>query len=90
MKQTVRILFLLLLVFGLATTAFAQEEIGVGDTVEDEADGDVVEYEIELEEGDVILIDLQSDDFDTIVRVLDEDGDELDMDDDGGDEWMIA
>lgn len=86
MKLTVRTLFLLLLVFGLVTAVFAQEEIEVGDTVEDEADGDVVEYEIELSEGDVIIIDLQSDDFDTIVRVLDEDGDELDMDDDGGDE----
>ena len=71
---------------GLATTAFAQEEISIGDTVEDEADEDTVEYEIELEEGDTIEITLQSDDFDTLVRLLDEDDDEVAMNDDGADD----
>ncbi|MEM9954315.1 MAG: hypothetical protein AAF846_22080 [Chloroflexota bacterium] len=85
MKQTVRLLLLLLLALSLVSVAFAQESIGVGDSVDGEADGDTVEYEIELEEGQVIVIDLESDDFDTLVRVLDEDGDELASDDDGGD-----
>ena len=75
------IVLILLLAFGQVV---AQD--GETFTGELEDDRDENEHEIELEEGDVILIDLQSDDFDTIVRVLDEDGDELDMDDDGGDE----
>lgn len=85
MKRTFRILFLLLLAFAFTTVAFAQDEIEIGDSVEDEADGEVVEYEIELEEGDSIEISLESDDFDTLVRVLDEDDDEVAVNDDGFD-----
>ena len=86
MKRTIYLLLLLLLTLGLTTTVFAQEEIEVGDTVEDEADRDIVEYEIELEEGQTIEITLQSNDFDTLLRLLDEDDDEVAMNDDGADE----
>lgn len=89
MKRTFRILFLLLLAFAFTTVAFAQDEIEIGDSVDGEADGEVVEYEIELEEGDSIVISLESDSngdgFDTFLRVLDEDDDEVATDDDGGD-----
>lgn len=83
LKRLTTTLFLLLLALSLTGLVFAQEEIEIGDSVDGEADDDTVEYEIELDEGDEIAITLESDDFDTIVRILDEDEDELDSNDDG-------
>jgi|GEM_PF-4327023 len=83
LKRLTTALFLLLLTLSLTGLVFAQEEIEIGDSIEGEADDDTVEYEIELDEGDEIAITLESDDFDPIVRILDEDEDELDSNDDG-------
>ncbi|GAB5494376.1 MAG: hypothetical protein Phog2KO_45910 [Phototrophicaceae bacterium] len=85
MKQTVRILLMMLLALALATSAFAQDTVSVGDVIEGEADEDTVEYEIELEEDQTVEISLESDDFDTYLYILDEDGDEVDSNDDGFD-----
>ncbi|MEL7432978.1 MAG: PPC domain-containing protein, partial [Chloroflexota bacterium] len=52
--------------------------------VDGEADDETVEYEIELEEGQEIEISVESDDFDTYLKLFDEDGDEVASDDDGG------
>ena len=82
MIKKFRLLFIFTLALAFATTAFAQDSIEIGDSIEDEADGDVVEYEIELAEGDSIGITLESGDFDPLVRILDEDEDELDYNDD--------
>ena len=82
MKQTLRILLMMLLALALATSAFAQDSVSVGDVIEGEADDETVDYEIELEEDQTIEITLESEDFDTLVRVLDEDGDEVAMNDD--------
>ncbi|MEL6407732.1 MAG: PPC domain-containing protein [Chloroflexota bacterium] len=86
MKKSLTLFFLLLLSLSLVIPALAQEEIEVGDSVDGEADDEVVEYEIELEEGQEIEISVESDDFDTYLTLLDEDGDEVASDDDGGDD----
>ena len=78
MKQTLRILLMMLLALALATSAFAQDTVSVGDVIEGEADDDTVEYEIELEEDQTVEISLESEDFDTYLYILDEDGDEVD------------
>jgi hypothetical protein len=85
MKQTLRILLMMLFALALATSAFAQDSVSVGDVIEGEADDDTVEYEIELEEDQTVEISLESDDFDTYLYILDEDGDEVDSNDDGFD-----
>lgn len=79
------LLLVLVLVLGVAGNALAQEEIEVGDSVDGEGDGEeFVLYEIELEEGQSVEINLESDDADTYLVLLDEDEDEIASDDDGG------
>lgn len=85
MKQTFRILLMMLLALAFATTAFAQDAIGVGDSIDGEADDDTVDYEIELEEDQTVEITLESDDFDTVLEIYNEDGDLVGENDDGFD-----
>ena len=85
MKQTFRILLMMLLAIAFATTAFAQDAIGVGDSIDGEADDDTVDYEIELEEDQTVEITLESDDFDTVLEIYNEDGDLVGENDDGFD-----
>lgn len=61
----------------------AAEELECGSSFDEEADGDTVSYDLEVEEGDYYVILLSSDDFDTIVEIY-EDGDFVDSNDDGG------
>ncbi|MEL6526140.1 MAG: pre-peptidase C-terminal domain-containing protein [Chloroflexota bacterium] len=82
--NTLRALFVMVLALSLASVAFAQEEISVGDSIEGEASEDIVEYEIELEEGQVIEINLEAD-WDTYLELYDDNGNFISSDDDGGD-----
>jgi hypothetical protein len=86
-----RFFFILLLLLGIAASSFAQEEIQVGDSVDGEDDEDPVEYELFLEEGQSVEIALSSDDFDTYLYILDEDGDEINHNDDydGTDSYLV-
>ena len=67
-KNVLRILMLLVLLLGIPATLLAQDSIAVGDSVSGEAAGADVEYTIDLTAGETVDIDLQSDDFDTLVR----------------------
>ncbi len=62
-------------------------QIVLGETVEGELTRrqGTLEYTFEGEAGQVITISQQSDDFDSFVRLLGPDGEELTSDDDGGD-----
>jgi hypothetical protein len=88
-KNVLRILMLLVLLLGIPATLLAQDSIAVGDSVSGEAAGADVEYTIDLTAGETVDIDLQSDleagGFDTQIKVLDANGNELADDDDGGD-----
>lgn len=90
MMKTARYFLALLLAMSLVATAFAQEEIGVGDTVEGEESDEVTEFEVELEEGQEISILLTADDesWDTYLEFYDEDGDLIAEDDDGADTYF--
>lgn len=85
MKQIVRILLIMLLALAFATTAFAQDSIGVGDSIDGEADDETVDYEIELEEDQTVEITLESEDFDTVLEIYNEDDDLVGENDDGFD-----
>jgi hypothetical protein len=87
-KNVLRILMLLVLLLGIPATLLAQDSIAVGDSVSGEAEGADVEYTIDLTAGETVDIDLQSDDFDTLVRVVDADGNEVAEDDDGGESGL--
>jgi len=78
------ILLLVILVFSLSSLAFAQESVGVGDTVESSVDNGTVEYTITLAADESIVIALDSDDFDPYIEVLDSAGTSLATDDDSG------
>ncbi len=78
------ILLLVILVFSLSSIAFAQESVGVGDTVESSVDNGTVEYTITLAADESIMIALDSDDFDPYIEVLDSAGTSLATDDDSG------
>jgi hypothetical protein len=82
LKAKLLVLFLLFVLIG---SAFAQEEIELGDTVEGEASDEAVEYELELEEGQIVVITLSSDEFDTYLELFDEDHNFLASNDDYGD-----
>lgn len=77
-----RSLFLIVLVLGLAASAFAQDSIQVGDTVEGSEDNDAVQYELELAEDQTVAITLESEDFDTYLEIYDENENLLDWNDD--------
>jgi hypothetical protein len=77
-----RFFLTLMLLLGIATSNFAQEEIQLGDTIEGESDSQPVEYELFLEEGQVVEITLSSDDFDTYLYILDVEGEVINYNDD--------
>jgi hypothetical protein len=77
-----RLFLILMMLFSIAAYSYAQEEINIGDTVEGEDDNDPVEYTLFLEEDQSVEITLESDDFDTYLYILDEDGDEITHNDD--------
>jgi len=77
-----RFLLMMLMLFGIASSLFAQEEIQIGDSVEGEEDDEAVEYELELEEDQSVGIRVEADDFDTYLELYDEDGFFLDSNDD--------
>ena len=84
MKQTLRILLMMLLALALATSAFAQDSVSVGDVIEGEADDETVDYEIELEEGQFIEVSIEAD-WDTYLELFNEDEESVAYNDDGGD-----
>ena len=51
---------------------------------EDTAAGSVVEYDWTIPEGNVVTIDLSSEDFDTYITLNDSEDEEIDTNDDGG------
>ncbi len=84
MSRWIRFTLMSLFVLMMAVTAFAQDTINEGDTIEGEASDDITEYEIELEKGAVIEISIEAD-WDTYLEVYDDNGDIIASDDDGGD-----
>lgn len=85
MKLHLRLLLLLAMLFAFALPAAAQESIEPGDEIEEELDdNETHEYVFEAEEGFVYIIAVASDEFDTTLRLLDEDGDEVAYNDDFG------
>ncbi len=62
----------------------AQTSINPGDSVTDTA-SENVDYTIDLEAEQTVSISLESDDFDTLIEVLDSSGTMITSDDDGGD-----
>lgn len=86
-RKTVSLLLALLLTFTLLMSAQAQdgEPIAYGDTVEGELTGEGgVRYTFEASAGDVLLIGMSSEDFDTRVFLEDANGMQLTSNDDGG------
>lgn len=81
--QLPAIAMVIILLFASLSAVSAQEEASCGDVFEGELDGDTASYEISVEEGELLYIDLTSDDFDTLLEVY-EDGDLVFNDDDGG------
>ena len=80
----IRFLLVGLLALTAVSTAFAQDSIGIGDSVDGEASDELTEYEIELEEGQVIEVSIEAD-WDTYLELYDEDGERVAFNDDGGD-----
>lgn len=80
----IRFLLVGLLALTAVSTAFAQDSIGIGDSVDGEASDELTEYEIELEEGQVIEVSIEAD-WDTYLELYDEDGERVAYNDDGGD-----
>lgn len=85
-KQLPKILLLSLLVFSSMSVSnvFAQDAIACGDVIEAELDGEPMSFEISVDEGAILSLSLQSEDFDTLIEVY-EDNDLIASDDDGGD-----
>lgn len=59
--------------------------LGVGDLVAGRLDTEAIDHELTLSSGQQVVITLASDDFDTVLVVLDGDGALVDSDDDGAD-----
>lgn len=79
------VFFCFVLVLALPFSAAAQEAISPGDSVEGELDQDTFDYTFTAEAGELYLIAMNSDEFDTLLEVYDENGFFVDRDDDGGD-----
>lgn len=80
MKRII-VLLVFLALFGF--TVFAQDDIAYGDVIEGDISGrNGDEYIFEGEAGDVISIRMFSEDFDTLLRLYNEDGDEIAYNDD--------
>jgi len=88
MKRALRFVLLLVSMSLLVAPALAQRAtaIDLGDTVEGELDDEhrTREYSFEGEAGQTVSITLLSDDYDPLVVLLDADGQEIAMNDDGG------
>lgn len=84
MSRWLRFIPMMLLILFSAIPALAQGDIEVGDTVDGEESSEPVEYDIELEEGQVIEIAIEAD-WDTYLELYDEQGNQVAYDDDGGD-----
>lgn len=82
-NKWMRFLLVGLLALSAISTVFAQDSIGVGDSVDGEASDERTEYEIELEEGQVIEVSIEAD-WDTYLELYDEDGERVAYNDDGG------
>ena len=80
-----RALVVLMLAISCVSVVLAQGgSIGVGGTITDSSFG-VTEYQLYLESGQSVIIDLMSDDFDTYLEVFDASGQLVAGDDDSGD-----
>lgn len=79
-----RLILVGLLSLSAISTAFAQDSIGIGDSVDGEASDERTEYEIDLEEGQVIEVSIEAD-WDTYLELYNEDEDRVAFNDDGGD-----
>ncbi|MEM9954720.1 MAG: hypothetical protein AAF846_24140 [Chloroflexota bacterium] len=84
MLKYIRLTLIATLLLAFASVAFAQDTIQVGETIEGEASDEITEYEIELEEGQAIVIEIEAD-WDTYLEIFDDNGSFLAGDDDGGD-----
>lgn len=67
---------------GLAFTSTAQDSLSFDDVVTDTASGEAFNYTLSLEAYEMVVIILESDDFDPILTLLDPSGDEVAFDDD--------
>jgi plastocyanin len=84
MKQMFRYTTALLAALLLIVPALAQEEISPGDTVTGSVEAGTVDYKLVLNAGEIVQIDLTSDDFDAYLIVSDADGNSVVENDDGG------
>lgn len=88
MNKFPKVLVLALLIFSSMSVsnvlAQGKDEVECGGIIEETLDGDPIGYEFEVEDGVVLSIALQSEDFDTLIEIY-EDGDLFASDDDGGD-----
>lgn len=88
MKQALRLGLVLVLLSLLAVPVLAQRTttIDFGETVEGVLDNEhpTREYSFEGEAGQTVTINLNSDDYDPLLVLLDADGQEVAMNDDGG------
>lgn len=84
LTRNLRLFVVGMLVFVMASSAFAQGgKIAIGDTIT-ESSTSVTEYTIELQADETIQISLESTEFDPYIELFDEDGDSIASDDDGG------
>lgn len=79
--------FVIMILLMGVVTAFAQEELVLGDTLTVDASGTQMEFEFDAFAGDELIIRATSDDFDTLITVLDEQGTVIDSDDDSGERF---
>lgn len=79
-------LIMMILLMGVVT-AFAQQELVLGDTVTVDASGMEMEFEFDAVAGDELVISATSADFDTLITVLDDQGNVIDSDDDSGERF---
>lgn len=85
-RRVLAVLLLIAVVVGLAAKAQVGGDIGAGDTIEGELTNraPTATYTLAGETGDIVTIRLTSVDFDSYLQLLDDTGDLLAEDDDGG------
>lgn len=83
-SKMMRFLLVSMLVLSTSAMVFAQDSIGVGDSVDGEASDEYVEYEIELQEGQVVEFSIEAD-WDTYLELYNDDEVSVAYNDDGGD-----
>ncbi|MCU0499850.1 MAG: PPC domain-containing protein [Anaerolineae bacterium] len=78
------LLVMLVLLFSVLIV-HAQDTIDFGDSVDGELEAnETIDYTFEAEEGTFVVVGLESDDFDPFLTILDDSGDIVANDDDGG------